>query len=56
MNNKTQRFTGKSTEYPDLEITFLDSSFRNTVILPSSTIGIGIGIGTYNPGWSTLGL
>lgn len=40
MNTSTQLFTRKSMEYPDLETTFLDGSFRNAVILQSSAIGI----------------
>lgn len=40
MITSTQLFTRKSMECPYLETTFLDSSFRNAVILQSSTIGI----------------
>lgn len=39
MNKNFQLFTRKSTEYPDLETTFLDGSFRKAVTLQYSVIG-----------------
>ena len=47
MNNTIPHLIKKNTEQADLKTFFLDGSFRNAVILPSSAIGIG----TYNPGW-----
>lgn len=47
MNNMTQFFIRKNTQFPDSETTFLDGSLRNSVRLNSSVIGIG----TYQPGW-----